>query len=68
MWKSLLWWERRESSMVEEMISWLRVEVGLGEQERKVAVGAWRHALNIPDSYHVLLVNRGRKCSERWGK
>ena len=54
--------------MVEEMISWLRVEVGLGEQERKVAVGAWRHALNIPDSYHVLLVNRGRKCSERWGK
>ena len=51
--------------MVEEMISWLRVEVELGEQEGKVEIGAWRHALNIPDSCRVLLVKRRRKCDER---
>ena len=40
----------------------------LGEQEGKVEVGAWRHDLNVPDSCHVLLVKRRRKCDERWGK
>ena len=68
MWKSLLQWERRESSKVEEKIFWLRVEVELGEQEGKVEVGAWRHDLNVPDSCHILLVKRRRKCNERWGK
>ena len=68
MWKSLLWWERRESSKVEEKISWLQVEVGLGEQEGKVEVRAWRHDPNVPDNCHILLVKRRRKCGERWGK
>ena len=53
---------------MEGRISWLRVEVGLGEQEGMVEVGAWRHDPNIPDSCHVLLVKRRRKYSERWGK
>ena len=39
---------------MEEKIFWLRVEVGLGEQEGKVEVGAWRDALNIPDSCHIV--------------
>ena len=68
MWKSLLWWERRESLKVEEKISWQQGEVGLSKQEGKVEVGAWRHDPNIPDSCHVLLEKRRRKCSERWGK
>ena len=68
MWKSLLQWERRELSKVEEKISWPQVEVGLGEQEGKVEVRAWRYDPNIPDSCHVLLVKRRRKYSERWGK
>ena len=53
---------------VEEKISWLQVEVGLGEQEGKVKVGAWRHALNIPDSCHVQLERRRKRYNERWGK
>ena len=68
MWKSLLWWERRELLKVEERISWQQWEVGLGEREGKVKVGAWRHAPNIPDSCYILLVRRRRKCGERWGK
>ena len=40
---------------MEEKISWLQVEVGLGEREGKVAVGAWRHVLNILDNCHVQL-------------
>ena len=58
MWKSLLWWEKRESSKVEEKISKWQEEVVLGEQEGKVEVGAWRRDLNIPDNCHVLLVKR----------
>ena len=53
---------------VEEKISWLQVEVGLGEQEGKVEVRAWRHDPNVPASCHVLFVKRRRKCGERWGK
>ena len=53
---------------MEEKISWLQVEVGLGEQEGKVEVGAWRHALNIPDNCHIPLERRRRKYNERWGK
>ena len=60
--------KRRESLKVEEKISWPQVEVGLGEQEGKVKVRAWRYDPNIPDSCHVLLVKRRRKCDERWGK
>ena len=68
MWKSSLQWEMRESLKVEEKISWLRVEVGLGEQEGKVEVRAWRHDPNVPDSCHILLVKRRRKYGKRWGK
>ena len=53
---------------MEEKISGLRVEVGLGEQEGKVEVEAWRHALNVPNSCHVQLERKRRKCDERWGK
>ena len=53
---------------MEERIFWLQVEVGLGKQEGKVEVGAWRHALNIPDSCHVQFERRRRKCDKRWGK
>ena len=45
---------------VEEKISWLQGEVGLGEQEGKVEVGAWRHDPNVLDSCHILLVKRRR--------
>ena len=65
---SLLWWERRELLKVGEKISWQQGDVGLDEQEGKVKVKAWRHDLNIPDSCHVLLVKRRRKCGERWCK
>ena len=40
---------------VEEKLSWLQVEVGLGKQEWEVEVGAWRHALNVPDNCHIQL-------------
>ena len=40
---------------MEEKIFWLQVEVGLGEQEGKVEVGAWSHALNVPNSCHIQL-------------
>ena len=52
---------------VGEKISWLQVEVGLDEQEGKVKVRAWRHALNVSDSCRVQL-ERMRRCDERWGK
>ena len=41
---------------------------GIGQARGKVEVGAWRHDPNVPDSCHVLLVKRRRKCSERWDK
>ena len=53
---------------MEEKISWLRVEVGLDEQEGEVEVGVWRHVLIIPDSCHIQLERRRRKYDERWGK
>ena len=53
---------------MEEKISWLQVEVGLGEQEGKVEVGVWRHALNVPDSCLVQLERMRRKYDKRWGK
>ena len=53
---------------VEEKISWLQVEVELGEQEGKVEAGAWRRALIVPDSCHVQLERTRRRCDERWGK
>ena len=53
---------------MEEKIFWLQAEVGLGKQEGKGEVGAWRDALNIPDSCHVQLERRRGKYDERWGK
>ena len=47
---------------------WLQVEAGLGEQEGKVEVRAWRHALNVPDNCCVQLERMRRRCDERWGK
>ena len=65
MWKNLLQWGKRESSRVEEKIAWLQVGVELGEQEERVRVGAWRHGLYVPDSCHVLLGRKRRRCDER---
>ena len=53
---------------MEEKISWLQVDVGLGEREGKVEVGAWRHVLNVPDSCHIQLERMKRRFDERWGK
>ena len=51
-----------------EKISWLQVEAGLGEQEEKVEVQAWRHALNIPDNCRIQLERMRRRYDKRWGK
>ena len=49
---------------MEEKISWQQGEVGLGERDGKVEIGAWRHDPNVPDSWHVLLEKQRGKCSE----
>ena len=67
-WRNLLQWERRELLRVEGKIVWLQVEVGLGEQEGKVEVKAWRHGPGIPGNCHVLLGRRRRRYDKRWGK
>ena len=50
---------------MEEKISWLQVEAGLGKQGEKVEAGAWRHALNIPDNCHVQPERMRRRYNER---